>query len=390
MKRVRNKLLLIGSVLSSTALFAMSASCANNKEEIKSEQPKDETPNNGETTTPETPGDNTNQPETPSNPVENQNPSDGSNVDSNPQTPPSNQPEKPEVDNTTGSVDTPNQPETPAEGTDSNSSNEETTSNPSENNNNDSTQEQPVAPEVPNQPENSDSSSENEETKEQKQTDLNYIYNGEAIYSLTFLMSDDQIITFNNVPAGYELVEKEPKVIAGQTNNFQVVKTKVKVSTLKKSPVVNIVTSEDAYLGLSYVKNKVETLAFINPKANPVNHKSLSQNDKLLINKLIESRDMLLKDYFVANDDVFANRNNLTFITKLRDENQKVNRYNLSSYIYTIDFLLSDEKYLTDANVEFVLGNKEKVAAMKDIQVQFSTDSNVEIFNRKMKIAGIK
>lgn len=51
MKKVKNKLLLIGSILSSTTLLAVSASCVNNKEDIKPEQPKVEAPG----TTPETP-----------------------------------------------------------------------------------------------------------------------------------------------------------------------------------------------------------------------------------------------------------------------------------------------------------------------------------------------
>ncbi|EGS28804.1 hypothetical protein GIG_00451, partial [Mycoplasmopsis anatis 1340] len=305
-------------------------------------------------------GSTTNPGETkPSTPEQPKNPSTGTENGNttNPSETQPTQPEKPEVTN-------PEQPENPSTGTENGN-----TTNPD------------VA--QPTQPETT-------ETNQQKSTVLNYIYNNQAIYTLTFMMSENDVVNFDNVPKGYELVEANPKVIAGQTNNFQVVKTKVTLKTLRKSPSVNTVASDDTYLGLSYSKNRNETLAFVNQSVNPVNNRSLTENDRLLISKLTDARAQLLRDYFVTNTDDLGNVSNLTFITKLRDDSQKVNRYNLSSYIFTIDLLLSDEKYLTNENVELVLGNKEKVAAMKEIQVQFSSDSNVEIFNRKMKIAGIK
>ncbi|QDY87360.1 hypothetical protein [Mycoplasma anserisalpingitidis] len=423
MKKVRNKLLLIGSVLSSTTLFAMSASCANNSKEEKPEKPStpEETPSNPDGNT--NSDSNLEQPETPSNPEVN----NGENSENNPEKPvtPEETPSNPteESGNSDTNVEQPVTPSNPEENNGENSENnpekpvtpEETPSNPTEESgNSDTNVEQPETPsnseenngenpesnpETPVTPEETPSNptEENNGTNEKLSTVLRYIYDNQEMYSLEFLMSEGDEIGFINIPEGYTLTDQNAKIVAGKVNEFQIVKIKKSIKLLKKSPVVNKVTSDESYLGLSYNnKNRVETLAFINPNADPVYNRSLSENDKTLIYKLVNARAELISNYFKANEELIKDQvllkkvSVLNFIDGLKDEMQKVNRLNLSSYIFTIDFLLSDEKYLTDANVEFVLGNKEKVAAMKDGQVQFSNDSNVEIFNRKMKIAGIK
>ncbi|EGS28803.1 hypothetical protein GIG_00510, partial [Mycoplasmopsis anatis 1340] len=76
MKKIKNKLLLVGSILSSTALFAISAACSNTKKEEEPSNPSNpsngtengSTTNPGETkpSTPEQPGTTPTEPENPS------------------------------------------------------------------------------------------------------------------------------------------------------------------------------------------------------------------------------------------------------------------------------------------------------------------------------------
>lgn len=114
MKKVRNKLLLIGPILSSITILTLSASCVNsNKEEEKPENPvtPGEKPSN-----PEENGNsdsNVEQPETPSNPEGN----NGGNSENNTETPvtpeetPSNSSEENEKSENTSEDPSTNQPE---------------------------------------------------------------------------------------------------------------------------------------------------------------------------------------------------------------------------------------------------------------------------------------